>query len=404
MKILVQKFGGSSVSCCEKREQAIQKIIDAQQKGYKVAVVISAMGRYPDPYATDSLVKLIKNDEEQNICTRDMDLLMSCGEVISCVVMAQQLRDKGYKAVAVTGWQAGIVTDNHFSESRIHKIYPDYVLAKIEDGYIPIIAGFQGITKDGEITTLGRGGSDTSATAIGVALNADAIEIYTDVDGIMTADPRILDNPRTIPEMHYTEAGEMAGEGAKVLHKRCIAPAFRAGIPTWVKSTLSDHPGTCINAKEEEPFEEHRIVTSIVVVPDMAQIEMDLIDAYDRSQMRLEILKSMRDAGISIDQINVVREKFYFIVKENQVIDVVGVSKFLDIPIKITHDCAKISCVGIGMKGLPGVMARIQGSLADIGVNMLHATDSHITISCLVKSVDIERTVKALADQFKLRG
>ncbi|MFP4498540.1 MAG: aspartate kinase [Vulcanimicrobiota bacterium] len=404
MNIIVQKFGGSSVADEEKREKVIEKILRAKQEGNHVVVVLSAMGRAPHPYATDTLIGLVKFSEKHQICPRDLDLLTSCGETISCVVMAQSLRDRGHDAIALTGWQAGIITDNNFCDARIRKIQPDFILHNLEQGKTPIVTGFQGLSEDGEITTLGRGGSDTSATALGVALKAKAIEIYTDVDGVLSADPRILDSPRQIPELNYIEAGEMSGQGAKVLHKRCIGPAHQHSIPLWVKSTLTDNPGTRIsNDTVEEGFETGRVVTTIVHVDSMAQIAVDLIDTQDRSLMRLELLRAFWNAGISIDFINVIREKLYFIVNEHEVMQVVAICRELDLPVSINHDCAKVSCVGIGMKGTPGVMASIQEALASAGVNMLQATDSHVTISCLVKGKDLKNAVAALADKFNLR-
>ncbi len=405
MNIVVQKFGGSSVSDRERREKVIEKILSAKRKGKDVVVVISAMGRAPQPYATDTLISLIKTSAKHEVCLRDQDLLMSCGEVISCVVLAQMLRDKGYDAVALTGWQAGIITDDNFSEARILEIHPDVIIENLKKGKIPVVAGFQGITRQGEITTLGRGGSDTTATALGVALKAEYVEIYTDVDGVLTADPKILDKPKTIPQLNYLEAGEMSGEGAKVLHKRCIAPAYQHNIPLWVKSTLKDTQGTRISSEiEKEAFEKRRVVTSIVHVSDVAQIVLDLIDAPDRSLTRLEVLRAFGNAGISLDLINIVREKLYFIVKEEQVMEVVAICKEMDIPLKIIHGCAKVSCIGIGMKGTPGVMAAIQEALTSAGVNILHSTDSHISISCLIKMKDLKAAVEALADKFNIRG
>lgn len=404
MGIIVQKFGGSSVATPERRLEVMKKILKARDQGHRVAVVLSAIGRSPAPYATDSLIGLICNGGKQDICLRDKDLLMSCGEIISCVVMAQTLRDGGYPAVAVTGWQAGIITDENFSEARILYIDPGFIMKALDEGKIPIIAGFQGVTPAGEITTLGRGGSDTTATALGAALKADAVEIYTDVDGVKSAHPSVINEPHTIPELNYLEAGEMAGEGAKVLHKRCIAPAEQYDIPLWVKSFSGDNRGTRITREiEKEAFERRRVVTSVVEVPDMAHIAVDLIDAPDRSLTRMELLRAFGAGEISLDLINVVREKLYFIVKEESVIDVVGICKEFDLPVQITHGCAKVSCVGIGMKGTPGVMAAIQEALASAGVNILQSTDSHITISLLVKQRDMERAIDALADKFNLR-
>jgi len=406
MRIIVQKFGGSSVADIEKRKKVVEKIIKTSQDGFDVIVVPYDMGRHPQTYATDSLIRLVKEDDEHMVCLRGKDLLMTCGEIISCAVMAQRLRDHGFNASPMTGWQAGIITNNDFSEARILKIFPQAVIQELEKGNIPIVAGFQGMSESGQITTLGRGGSDTTATALGVALKAEAVEIYTDVEGILTADPGILDDPRIIPEIHYTEAGEMSGQGARVLHKRCIAPAFRHKIPLWVKPALTNGRGTLITEKDNQdsiPFEQRRVVTSLVQVENMAQVIVDLIDAKDRSLTRLELLRAMKDAGISIDQINIIREKFYFIVVEHQVMSVVGICKERGLPLSIHHGCAKLSCIGIGMKGTPGVMAAIQEALAGAGVNILQSTDSHITISCLIRQDDLKVAISALADKFNLR-
>jgi len=404
MRILVQKFGGSSVASEERRLKVVDRIMEARGRRMNIVVVLSAMGRAPAPYATDSLIDLICKGEEHDVCLRNKDLLMSCGEMISCVVLSQMLRNAGVESITLTGWQAGIITDNNHTEARILHIDPGQIMTALEEGKIPIVTGFQGMTIDGQVTTLGRGGSDTTATALGVALKAEAVEIYTDVDGVMSADPKILKDPRSIPELHYMEAGEMSGEGAKVLHKWCISPAELHDIPLWVKDFSGSRKGTRISNKiEKESFEKRRVVTSVVDVPNMAHISLDLIDSPDRSLARLEILRSFREAGISLDLINIVREKLYFIVKEERVMDVVGICKDFEIPVRIIHGCAKISCVGIMMKGTPGVMAAIQEALASAGVNILHATDSHITISVLIKQRELKRAIESLADKFSLR-
>ncbi|MCE1248875.1 MAG: aspartate kinase [Firmicutes bacterium] len=404
MKIVVQKYGGSSVADKERMLQVMEKVAAAKDRGMDVVVVLSAMGRKPAPYATDSLINLMCEGAGKDICLRDKDLLMSVGETISCVVFSQLLRDNGYDSVAMTGWQAGIITDNNFSEARILCIDPTQVLRYLEEGKIPVVTGFQGMTVNSDVTTLGRGGSDTTATALGVALDAEEVEIYTDVDGVLAADPRTMKNPRQIPELHYMEAGEMSGEGAKVLHKRCIAPVEQYNVPVWVKSFSGTGRGTRISDEiEKQAFERTRVVTSVVDVPDVAHISVDLIDAADRSLTRLELLRSFKEAEVSLDLINIVREKLYFIVREEQVMDVVGICKDFDLPVQIIHGCAKISCVGIGMKGTPGVMAAIQEALAGAGINILHSTDSHITISVLVKQEHLQLAIDALADKFGLR-
>lgn len=199
MRFIVQKFGGTSVTTAEKREQVAKKIIAAWSEGFSPVVVVSAMGRNGDPYATDTLINLVNQDNSDNpeLPTRDLDLLMSCGEIISGVIMANTLNQMGHQAVVVTGWQAGIITDNTHGNARILRIEPQRIIELAKQGLIVVVAGFQGRTEDYEITTLGRGGSDTTAAALGVALEAEFVDVYTDVEGIMTADPRIVSDAKT---------------------------------------------------------------------------------------------------------------------------------------------------------------------------------------------------------------
>ncbi|MEW5899373.1 MAG: aspartate kinase, partial [Bacillota bacterium] len=213
MRFIVQKFGGTSVATPELRERVAGKIIAAKEEGYTPVVVVSAIGRAGDPYATDTLINFARQ-AHRDLSAREMDLLMSCGEVISGVVMAAVLQKAGHPAVFLTGAQAGIVTDDSFNEARILKVKPENILKQAKEGKIVIVAGFQGVTEDGEITTLGRGGSDTTAAALGVALNAAYVDIYTDVEGIMTADPRIVDGAQALEKVTYDEICQLAHEGA----------------------------------------------------------------------------------------------------------------------------------------------------------------------------------------------
>ena len=219
MKIIVQKFGGSSLTTQEQRMQAANKVIAAKKDGYASVVVVSAMGRTGDPYATDTLISLVKNTNK-TINPRELDLLLNCGEIISAVVLCQLFNSLGYEATVLTGCQAGIITDNSFTEAKILKVKPDKIIKNLKENKIVIVTGFQGITEDGELTTLGRGGSDTTAAALGVALNAEFVEIFTDVDGIKTADPRIVKDAKTLEVVTYNEICQLAQQGAKVIHPR----------------------------------------------------------------------------------------------------------------------------------------------------------------------------------------
>ncbi len=246
MKIIVQKFGGTSVASPHTRELVVNKVKEAIGNGYSPVVVVSAMGRKGDPFATDTLINMLKsvNPSPED---HEMDLLMACGEIISSAVMAATLQEAGLKSKALTGGQAGMITDNEYGNAKIRKVEPDHLLQLIEQGIIPVICGFQGVTEDHKnITTLGRGGSDTSAAAFGVALKADKVEIYTDVDGVMTADPRVVKDAKIIKQISYDEIREMAHQGAKVIHPRAVEIVMRYGVPMVVKSTFSDAQGTLI--------------------------------------------------------------------------------------------------------------------------------------------------------------
>ncbi|MGL5868099.1 aspartate kinase, partial [Clostridium chrysemydis] len=230
MKIVVQKFGGTSVSTKERRERVVNKVISAIKEGYSPIVVVSAMGRKGEPYATDTLLSLVDcNFKDSN--KQAQDLLMCCGEFISSVVMSNELFNNGVNAVPLTGGQAGIITDDVFSDAKHKEVDSKELLRLVENGKVPVVTGFQGITEKGYFTTLGRGGSDTSAAILGAAVNAERIEIYTDVDGIMTADPRIVKEASLIDVISYTEVFQLADQGAKVVHPRAVDIAMKHNIP-----------------------------------------------------------------------------------------------------------------------------------------------------------------------------
>ena len=221
MRIIVQKFGGTSVATPEIRDLVVKKVEKARLQGYNPVVVVSAMGRKGESYATDTLIDIART-ANRNIASRELDQIMCCGEMISAVIMTSTLQAAGIDAIMMTGGQAGIITDNTFNNARILKVDPSRMTAFIKMGKVPVVCGFQGMTVDGEFTTLGRGGSDTTAAALGSALNAEMVEIYTDVDGIMTADPRIVRNAKILESISYGEVCQLAHQGAKVIHPRAV--------------------------------------------------------------------------------------------------------------------------------------------------------------------------------------
>ncbi len=403
MKIVVQKFGGTSVATPEVRAKAVQKIINAKKSGYYPVVVVSAMGRKGAPYATDTLIELAKS-ECVDTHPREMDLLMSCGEIISSVIMVNALRTKGYEAVALTGGQAGIITDDNYGNANILKIQPDKILMYLEMGKIPVIAGFQGITESGDITTLGRGGSDTTAAALGKALSASFIEIYTDVDGIMTADPRLVPNATVLKHLTYSEVFQMADQGAKVIHPRAVEIAMSCNIPLIIKNVNGNGPGTMVSSYYESDHlkavehDPNQVVTAISHMLNRTQVTIGDLSP----ELQNIILSRLAENGISIDLINVFPDKMIFTIDGNDSDKTTTILDQLGCRYSAVYHCSKISAVGNRMRGVPGVMARIIKALLKNQIQVLQTADSHTTISCLIKGEDTARALVALHDEFKL--
>jgi len=403
MRIIVQKFGGTSVASPEVRAKVLTKIQAARQQGFSPVVVVSAMGRKGDSYATDTLIG-IAHAACRQIAPREMDLIMACGEIISSVVMAGTLQAAGLDAVALTGGQAGIITDNNFNNARILKIDTANLNQLLQAGKIPVVCGFQGVTATGEITTLGRGGSDTTAAAIGAALLADMVEIYTDVDGIMTADPRIVSDAKILDVISYAEVCQLAHQGAKVIHPRAVEIAMQKGIPLVVKSTFSDAPGTLITnivKDREETAVADRIATGVTYLLNIAQIKITL-NSDQVSQASKQIFKTMADNGISVDLINVHPGQIMFTVNEDVSEMAAERLRAIGYNVDIVHNCAKVSVVGGGMREVPGVMASFVDALAQNNIDILQTVDSHTSISVLVKQSDAATAVKALHAKFGL--
>jgi len=403
MRIIVQKFGGTSVAKQENREMAVQKIINSYKSGFKTVVVVSAMGRRGEPYATDTLIDLLQ-DINKDTHPREMDLIMSIGEIISSAVMANTLRSKGYDAIAVTGWQAGIITDQNYGNANILDVKPASIIRALEQGKIPVVTGFQGVTENGEITTLGRGGSDTTAAILGEALKAEFIEIYTDVDGIMTADPRIVSNASMIRHITYSELFQIADQGAKVIHPRAVEIAMNAGIPVFIKNTMSDSPGTMISSRIEKQKhvkcrKHDKIITSIAYITGRTQMSIETKHGLNEQN---EILRRLADNHISIDIINIFPQKMVFTIDGNVTDKALEVIKDYANCCQVIENCSKISAVGERMRGVPGVMARIIRALNAKKIDVLQTSDSHTTISCLVKGEDTINAVLALHEEFKL--
>ncbi|RHW36386.1 aspartate kinase [Neobacillus notoginsengisoli] len=404
MKVIVQKFGGTSVRNEESRQNAKKHIENALLEGYKVIVVVSAMGRKGDSYATDTLLSLIEKSYGK-ISRREIDMLMSCGEIISSIVFTSLLLESGIKAVALNGAQAGFRTNDDHTNAKIMEMQCGRLLEELEEADVAIVAGFQGIAENGDVTTIGRGGSDVSAAAIGAALNAEWIDIFTDVEGIMTADPRIAENARPLPIVTYTEVCNLAYQGAKVIHPRAVEIAMQAKVPMRIRSTYSEGQGTLVTGQSKSGAGidvNERPVTGIAHVPHVTQIKV--FAKKDQYNLQSEVFKAMANEKISVDFINISPNGVVYTVSEDSADKAISVLNSLGHEPSVERACAKVSVVGAGMAGVPGVTAKIVTALAGQGIRILQSADSHTTIWVLVKQEDLVKAVNALHDAFELEN
>lgn len=397
MEIVVQKFGGTSVSTEKNRLRCLEHIKSEIKKNHKVVVVVSAMGRNGDPYSTDTLLSLLGN--EQSIQKRQLDFLLASGEFISASVFSNLLEKNNIPNIVLSGGQAGIITDDSFGEANIIDLKPERLLLEFEKYPVVIVPGFQGITKNGDITTLGRGGSDTSATAIGVSINALYVDIFTDVNGVMTADPRIVKEAARLEKMTYTELCNYAYLGAKVVHPRAVEMAMKKNIPIRIRSTFNDDTGTIIS---NEPAEiKERLITGITQTNDISQFQIHLehspVSAF-------EILEEIKNNCISIDFINLSNHFASFTVKNENKDTVKKILTQFNSYFSIFENCSKISIIGANIQGVPGVMATIAKTLQKNSIPILQTADSHTTIWVLVPEDTSHQSIQLLHRAFNLQN
>lgn len=399
MNIIIQKFGGTSVSNKENRKKVIDKIITKKNEGFKIIVVVSAMGRSGDPYATDTLLQSIN---KELIDDKNLDILMSFGEIISSITLANEIEQMGYKADILTGKDIGIITNDNFGNADIIDFDSSKIEESLNKNNIIVVAGFQGSTISGDITTLGRGGSDITAAILGGYLRADHVEIYTDVDGIMTADPRIVKDAKLINEMSYSEVYQLAEDGAKVIHPKAIEIAQRFDIPILIKNTHSDSEGTFIeeiNRKHiEEALNNNKIMTAITYQKERLQIKLFENDINKINKLLKEFVR----VGISLDLINFFSDLKVFTIDQKDESKFLSIITDTDIEYEVERDCCKISCVGNKMRGVPGVMASIYEALSTNDIKILQTSDSYNTIWSLIKENDINKALMVLHTRFKL--
>jgi len=420
MGLIVAKFGGSSVADAAGVLRVAKRIVDSKRAGNEVVVVVSAMGD-----TTDDLIDLAQQ-VSPNPPGRELDMLLIAGERISMAVLAMAINDLGFEARSYTGSQAGLITDSTHGKARIVDVTPGRIQEALRENAIPIVAGFQGVSQETkDITTLGRGGSDLTAVALAAALYADVCEIYTDVDGIFSADPRIVPQARQVPRITYDEMMELAAAGAKVLHLRCVEYAKRFDLPIHVRSSFSEKEGTFVIADlaDQSKLKKLSKVGAIMEQPIIAGVAHDLGDAKitvvgvpDRPGMAAAIFQAVADAGINMDMIvqNVsahgsgATDVTFTCPRADSVKAELALRRiekevgFKDID--TDENIGKISLVGAGMRSHPGVSATFFKAIADAGVNVEMISTSEIRISVVTRAQDAEKAVKAVHTAFGLNA
>ena len=407
MAVVVQKYGGSSVASAERIKRVAERIVAARKSGHDVVVVVSAMGDY-----TDELLDLA-HQVSPLPPGRELDMLLTAGERISMALLAMAIHNLGYEARSYTGSQAGVITTSVHGRARIIDVTPGRLRAALDEGSIVIVAGFQGVAQDTkDITTLGRGGSDTTAVAVAAALNAEICEIYTDVDGVFTADPRIVPNSRRIEQITYEEMLELAACGAKVLMLRCVEYARRFDLPIHVRSSYSQLPGTIVTGSMEDSPLEQALITG--VAHDRSEAKITVVGVPDEPGEAALLFETVAAAETNLDMIvqNISTEgsgrtdiSFTLPTSDgpaamaalNKVQDKLGFKTLL-----FDDHIGKVSLVGAGMRSHPGVAAKFFGALAEAGVNIEMISTSEIRVSVVCRDRDLDAAVRAVHHAFGL--
>ncbi len=402
MALIVQKYGGTSVATIDKIKHVAKKVVEAKKAGNDLVVVVSAMAG-----ETDRLIELAhkivdKPDE------REYDVLVSTGEQVSIALLSMAIQDLGFRAVSFLGFQIGIVTNDDFTKARILDIDSEKIANELKRGSIIVIAGFQGIDKQANVTTLGRGGSDTTAVAVAATLKADVCEIYTDVEGVYTTDPNICPNARKLERISYDEMLEMASLGAKVLHTRSVEFAKKNNVPIHVRSTFSQNTGTLVT-REDEIME--RVVVSGITY-NRKEAKITIVKVPDKPGIASKIFKPISEANINVDMIiqNVSEDGFAdvtFTVAESdckKALSVIeGIAEEIGAAdVQYDENIVKVSIIGVGMRSHAGVAAKMFTVLANEGINIMMISTSEIKISCVIDAKYAELAVRVLHDAFEM--
>lgn len=406
MGIIVQKFGGTSVADAQKIHNVAKAAIREKENGNDVVVIVSAMG-----HTTDMLIKLAK-EVTQTPDSREMDMLLSTGEQVSIALLSMAIQSHGYDSISMNGQQVGIITENVHSKARIIDVKTDKLRKYLDEGKIVVVAGFQGVTHEGEITTLGRGGSDTSAVAIAAALHADRCDIYTDVEGVYTTDPRIVPKASRLDVISYEEMLELARVGANVLHPRSVETAKQFSVPMRVRSSFNlDNEGTLILGADT--MEIYKPVAG--VAEDSSQVRVMICEVPDNPGIAAKVFSTLANHSISVDMIiqtfgkNEHTNDIAFTVDTKDLDETLvlmeNVKKELGAKeINTDEDISKVSIVGAGMVDRPGIAAAMFKALAEKNINIKMISTSEIKISCLVNKSSAKDAIKALCKEFSLES
>jgi aspartate kinase len=402
VSVIVQKYGGSSVADAARIKGVAARVVQAASVGRRVCVVVSAMGD-----STDELLDLAAQISPLPQA-RELDMLLSAGERISMALLSMAIMDMGREAISFTGSQAGIVTDTSHGRARIVDVRARRVLEALEQGKVAIVAGFQGVSTDFDVTTLGRGGSDTTAVALAAALGADACEIYTDVEGVFSADPRIVSDARKLHMVSYEEMLEMSAAGSRVLMLRAVEYARNHGVLIHVRSSFSQNEGTWI--REEDERMEQAIISGIA--HDASEAKVSVLGVPDRPGVAARLLRPLADEGVNIDMIvqNASadgRTDIFFTLPKEDLSRAESLLRLLTDEVQAKGyeteaNIAKVSLIGAGMKSHPGVAADMFEALAEESINIEIISTSSIRISCIIRAADVDRAVKAIHARFKL--
>ncbi|PIE52666.1 aspartate kinase [Candidatus Fermentibacteria bacterium] len=390
-KLVVAKFGGTSLQSAECREKAVDHCRALMEGTEKLIIVVSAMGRQGDPYATDSLLNLLSEESS----TGEKDRLMACGEVISAMVMASSLRAGGLQAEALTGWEAGIKTDGVAGNARIVSVETSLIEKALESAQAVVIAGFQGVDRHGKLNTLGRGGADTTAVVLGVALKADEVLLFKTVESIYTADPEKVPFAKKLTRISAEDLRHMAWQGAKVVHPRAAEASLSAELPILVRSFCS---GNVVTEVVPKPLEDTRYIVGVAAGPVVSGFTVG--GSGKPSVFFARLFSRVAALSVSMDMFSVWGCSAAFTVPEGDTGKVSALIEEMECPYTVKGPCAKVSIVGAGMHGLKGVMARFCRALDSAGIDALQTVDSHATISALVSLEDRDSALAVLHREF----